>query len=69
MIRGFPNVETLRDKLAQSSRKIGSEPGEVKHFSTQRKRKIYFIPLVVASEKGRAQTNYRITLRLMRKSQ
>ena len=35
----------------------GSEPGEVKHFSTQRKRKkccrkAINIPLVVASEKG-----------------
>ncbi len=37
---------------------LGGKPGEVKHFSTQRKRKIIFIPLVVASEKGRAQTEH-----------
>jgi len=31
-----------------------SEPGEVKHLSTQRKRKNFFIPLVAASEKGKS---------------
>ena len=30
----------------------GSEPGEVKHLSTRRKRKQSAIPLVVASESG-----------------
>ncbi len=32
-------------------------PGEVKHPSTQRKRKQLFIPPVAASEKGGAQTH------------
>ena len=34
----------------------GGEPGELKHLSTQRKRKQLVIPLVVASESGTAQT-------------
>ena len=34
----------------------GGKPAEVKHFSKRRKREIIFIPLVAASEKGRAQT-------------
>ncbi len=34
----------------------GSERGEVKHLSTRRKRNQIEIPLVVASERGRAQT-------------
>ncbi len=33
-----------------------SQPGEVKHLSTLRKRKSHSIPLVVASERGTAQT-------------
>jgi hypothetical protein len=33
---------------------VGSEPGEVKHLSTRRKRKQTAIPLVVASESGTA---------------
>jgi len=32
------------------------EPAEVKHLSKRRKREKLFIPLVAASEKGRAQT-------------
>ena len=32
----------------------GSEPGELKHLSTQRKRKQIVIPLVAASERGTA---------------
>ena len=35
-----------------------SEPGEVKHFSTQRKKEQLFIPLVAASEKGGVQTHF-----------
>ena len=35
---------------------VGSERGEVKHLSTPRKRNQIEIPLVVASERGRAQT-------------
>ena len=34
-----------------------SEPWELKHLSTKRKRKRNVIPLVVASERGLAQTN------------
>ena len=35
---------------------VESEPGEVKHLSTRRKRKQLYIPEVAASERGRAQT-------------
>jgi hypothetical protein len=35
----------------------GSERGEVKHLSTPRKRNQIEIPRVVASERGRAQTD------------
>ena len=38
---------------------VGSERGEVKHLSTPRKRNQTEIPQVVASERGRAQTNGR----------
>ena len=38
---------------------VGGKPGEVKHLSTLRKRKQLVIPLVVASERGRAQTGER----------
>ena len=38
---------------------MGSERGEVKHLSTPRKRNQIEIPLVVASERGRAQTDER----------
>ncbi len=34
----------------------GGKPGELKHLSTRRKRKQIVIPLVVASERGEAQT-------------
>ena len=34
----------------------GSQPGELKHLSNRRKRKQLVIPLVVASERGVAQT-------------
>ena len=34
----------------------GGEPGELKHLSTQRKRKQNVIPPVVASDRGTAQT-------------
>ena len=37
----------------------GGERGEVKHLSTPRKRKQIVIPQVVASERGRAQTDGR----------
>jgi hypothetical protein len=33
---------------------VGSEPGELKHLSTRRKRKQTVIPLVAASERGSA---------------
>jgi hypothetical protein len=36
---------------------VGGERGEVKHLSTPRKRNQIEIPSVVASERGRAQTN------------
>ena len=36
---------------------LRSEPGELKHLSTRRKRKQLVIPLVVAIEQGTAQTN------------
>ena len=58
MIRGFLNGETH----AGEGRRIlfgGSEPGEVKHLSTLRKIKQSVIPLVVASERGLAQTDGR----------
>ncbi len=37
---------------------VRSQPAEVKHLSKRRKRKKHFIPLVAASEKGRAQTEH-----------
>ena len=40
---------------------VESEPGEVKHLSTQRKRKQLYIPEVAASERGTAQTCMRRT--------
>ena len=36
---------------------LGGEPGELKHLSTRRKRKQLVILLVVASERGTAQTS------------
>jgi hypothetical protein len=50
---GKPNFATSK---ISSVLKRNGEPGEVKHLSTQRKRERSFIPLVAASEKGRAQT-------------
>ena len=44
-------VSSRRESIAS-----GSERGEVKHLSTPRKRNQIEIPLVVASERGRAQT-------------
>ena len=35
---------------------LGARPGELKHLSTRRKRKIVSIPSVAASESGGAQT-------------
>ena len=35
---------------------VESEPGEVKHLSTQRKREQLYIPEVAASERGTVQT-------------
>ena len=46
----------FRSKRNGPAEKRDSEPAEVKHPSKQRKRKQSFIPLVAASEKGRAQT-------------
>ena len=40
----------------KNSHPLGGEPGELKHLSTRRKRKQLVIPLVVASERGTAQT-------------
>ena len=50
---GKPNAIQLALLRCLTAR---SEPGEVKHLSTQRKRKLNLIPLVAASEKGKAQT-------------
>jgi len=58
-IRGFPNGETPPGQPRRSPAEyIGrrSEPRELKHLSTWRKREQYAIPLVAASESGRAQT-------------
>lgn len=44
------NVSESRENIFRG------KPGEVKHFSTQRKRKQLFIPQVAASENGGAQT-------------
>ncbi|OGZ25567.1 MAG: hypothetical protein A3I85_03045 [Candidatus Nealsonbacteria bacterium RIFCSPLOWO2_02_FULL_38_63] len=65
MIRRFPNGETHPDESRDTRpvKGIGSEPAEVKHLSKRRKRKKRYgasrsnIPLVVASEKGIAQTS------------
>ena len=42
-----------KDEMTQSAR-VGGEPAEVKHLSKRRKIERMFIPLVAASEKGRA---------------
>ena len=38
-IRRYPNGATLQVEDLESRRKSGSEPGELKHLSTRRKRK------------------------------
>ena len=48
------NRETSFSEFTPSETR--SEPAEVKHLSKRRKIKKLFIPLVAASEKGRAQT-------------
>ena len=53
-IRRFPNGAT-RCTEGTSHRKV-SEPRELKHLSTWRKRKQIVIAPVVASERARAQT-------------
>ena len=55
LIRGFPNGATHYVEDIVSSN--GSQPGELKHLSTRRKRKQLVIPQVVASERGLAQTH------------
>ena len=54
MIRRYPNGATHYIEDIVSCK--GGEPGELKHLSTRRKRKQLVIPLVVASERGTAQT-------------
>ena len=56
MIRKYPNGAT-RHVEGMSHRKV-SKPGELKHLSNRRKRKQIVIPLVVASERGLAQTSF-----------
>ena len=56
MIRGYPNGATRLVEGQTSCRKAWSEPGELKHLSTRRKRKQLVILQVVASERGTAQT-------------
>ena len=62
MIRRFLNGET-RLSIPQSpcTESIGvrREPGELKHLSSQRKRKQHVISKVAASEMERAQTGVR----------
>jgi hypothetical protein len=59
MIRGYPNGETHLMIKVSTFEYIGcrSEPGELKHLSTQRKRNQLEIPSVVASECGRAYSH------------
>ncbi len=54
LIRRYPNGTTqyFEEILFRKEGK----PGELKHLSTRRKRKQLVIPLVVASERGLAQT-------------
>jgi hypothetical protein len=53
MIPGFPNEVSPRTPLLFAWE---SEPSEVKHLSRTRRRNQHEIPLVAASENGRAQT-------------
>ena len=54
--RGCPNGATLPAEGRESPHSRRGEPRELKHLSTGRRRKQNVIPLVVASERGRAQT-------------
>ena len=56
LIRRFPNGETHDDEVVvlHCCNAIEREPAELKHLSKRRKRKRIVIPLVVASEEGRA---------------
>ena len=56
MILGYPNGETRRASWPVIRPMGGSEPGELKHLSTWRKRNLIEIPQVEAIERGRAQT-------------
>jgi hypothetical protein len=47
---------------------VESEPGEVKHLSTQRKKEQLYIPEVAASERGTAQTCMRRALSVQTES-
>jgi hypothetical protein len=58
LIRGFPNGETLSDEVGQSSRAIGRK--QTRRTETSKypeDKKTIVIPLVVASERGTAQTH------------
>ena len=56
MIRGFPNGETQLCVEHNCSARKGIEriPGEVKHFSTRRKRKSNFYSLSSGERKGKS---------------
>ena len=65
LIRGYPNGETRQSNtLSTCTEYIGvrGEPPELKHLSRARKRNQNEIPLVVASERGRGQTESSNTL-------
>ena len=55
LILGYPNGAT--HYLEEIVPGDGGERGELKHLSSRRKRKQAVIPVVVASEAGRAQTD------------
>ena len=55
LIRRYPNGATRL--VEDQSLHMQSKRGELKHLSTPRKRKKLSIPLVVAIERGRAQTD------------
>ena len=60
--RRYLNGETRLDELQSSIRQsitYGREPGELKHLSSQRKRKQHVISKVAASEMERGQTGVR----------
>ena len=62
MIRRYLNGETWLSKPQSSYGEyiaMRREPGELKHLSSQRKRKQHVISKVAASESGRAQTDLR----------